>query len=165
MTYYDIYISKDKNKLTFAMHPFLRGISIFFLLSLILMFVFTFKPQDFTENTNFGKFTTIFIPLMVLLGTIYKHSITFDKSKNSIIIKKGLVFLYKKQVYSFDDLELVYKNIYNSSKLDFYKKRVDFGFYVKGKYFQIDRKLSLDKFMKFYSAFEVFWPKKIITND
>lgn len=165
MTYYDIYISKDKNRLTFAMHPFLRGIIIFFLISIVLMFIFTFKPEDFTENTGFGKFTTIFIPSIILLGALYKHSITFDKNNNLIIIKKGLIFLYKKNIYKFDDLELVYKNIYNSSKLDFHKKRADFGFYIKGRYFQIDRKLTLDKFMKFYSAFEAFWPKKIITND
>ena len=165
MTYYDIYISKDKNKLTFAMNPVLRGSILFMLISLILMFIFSFTKNDFIETTNFGKFTTIFIPLMILLGAIYKHSITFDKKENHIIIKKGVIFLYKKEIYDFDDLEMVYKNIYASSKLDFHKKRVDFGFYIKGKYFQIDRKLTLDKFMKFYSAFEVFWPKKIITND
>ncbi|MFN3411793.1 MAG: hypothetical protein ACK4YF_06530, partial [Exilispira sp.] len=99
-------------------------------------------------------------------GTFYQDTIAFYKKDKKIQIKKGLIFLYRKYNYSFDDLDSIFvKKILkrpNYLFLDFNEKYIFmFGFKIKGKYIIIENRLDEPKLIEFIKIFKSFFPRNI----
>lgn len=169
--FFSVSLSKDGEKLSFHMNPALRGVLLFFLLSVLAMFLFSFSPEDFTNAPLPGKINLILLPLLLLGGTLYRYTILFDKSREIIEIQSGLLFWYRTQSYPFSDLTgLVRKRIRISKShsggeeskiLAYSRDRVIFGFIIRGKLIVIDRKGKPAAVNQFYMSFRAFFPQEV----
>ena len=175
MTFFNIKLSKDTNRLSFSMNPILRGLLLFFLFSVIGMFIFTYSINDFLTASIPGKISIIVIPLLVLLAGIYEFSIEFDKKRKKIILKKGTIFLHKSEEYDFSSFTGIHSQKIKTNapktlntnitedgsslfKHKYFEERCSFGFYINGKLILLDRALKLSIVKSYINAFKAFFP-------
>lgn len=164
--FYEIYINLKKEILIFRMKLITRIFSAIFFFSLVLVIIFNLSLNEFYNYYIYQKILFSFILFISFISTFYLDEYKFSKKDSSIIIKKGLVFLYKKYSYSFDDLEgIVIKKILKRPNLiffDFSEKYVyAFGFKIKGSYIIIENRMDEAKYKDFLSSFKAFFPKNI----
>lgn len=164
--FYEIYINLKKETLTFRMKLLTRLLSSIFFISMLLMIIFDLSKEEFREYFLFQKILFFIILFLSFLGTFYQDTIAFYKKDKKIQIKKGLIFLYRKYNYSFDDLDSIFvKKILkrpNYLFLDFNEKYIFmFGFKIKGKYIIIENRLDEPKLIEFIKIFKSFFPRNI----
>ena len=110
--FFEIYINLQKEILKFRMKLINRILSIIFFISFIGMLIFNFSKEEFFEYYLFQKILFFFIFFLSFLGSFYIDEIEFSKKDSRIIFKRGILFLYKKKFYSFNDFQsLVIKKI------------------------------------------------------
>ncbi|MBN2658447.1 MAG: hypothetical protein JXR86_15415 [Spirochaetales bacterium] len=153
------------------MNPALRGILWFFLASLILMFIFSFSGEDFSEAPLPGKINVVLLPLLFFLGSFYKYTLVFDKSSETISVYSGLLFFYRKRDYSFGDLNSVVKRYIKirnprsggdeAKYTAFSRDRIIFGFVIDGKMILIDRNGRPNRMEELYMSFKAFFPYSV----
>ena len=160
-TFFDVFLSKDGKRLSYKMNLFLRITFLFFLLSMVLAYIFSFSFDEFINASLLRKIWMIGFFSLIFYGAFYEFSITFDKSKEKIYIRSGLLFLYKKTVYSRESFKFIRIRKYEIKRLGANKTRVEFGFFIGNKFYIVDKNLSMHKFTQFYGAFSSFWPYDI----
>ena len=133
------------------------------------MFIFTFTAEDFVTATPAGKINTIVLPLLVLVGSIYTNSVTFNKNTGKLLLTKGFFPFVKNTVYPFNNVEAVIFNpigdpTKNNSFLSVSGRKYMFGFKLtNGKYIILERSANEKTATAFYTAFLAFFPNKIAT--
>jgi len=162
-------LSKDNRILSYHMKYSIRVTLAFILLSLAGMFIFSFTLEDFNSASMPGKINIIFLPVLVIIGSLYINTIIINKNIQEITIKKGFAPFVKKEKYNFKDLEAV---IYNpigdpnkdNSFFNFSFRKYMFGFKLKnGSYVILERAANEKTATAFYAAFRAFFPYKIGT--
>jgi hypothetical protein len=155
------------------MNPLLRGILVFILLSLVLTYAINMSWKDFLNASIPGKINTILLPILVFSGAAYRYSLTFDKDTQTCLIEKGLVFLNKKTIYSFNDLTALNYRVYDYNQKEEANQfsrgiprrtRADFGFFFNGKLFQLEKSAPQRGVETLYLAFTAFFPRDLYTQ-
>ncbi len=171
--FFTVSLSKDEQKLTYHMSPVLRGILWFFLISIVLMFLFSFSVADFNNAPLPGKINTFVLPIILLIGSLYKYSLVFNKNTSEIEIYSGVVFFYKTKKFKFEELNNIVKRrikirSFNKGEMEnkitsYRRDRFIFGFVINGKMILIDRNCKPLKTEQFYMSFKSFFP--LIVSD
>lgn len=153
------------------MSPVLRGVLWFFLISVVLMFIFTFSVNDFLEASLPGRINTIVLPLLLLFGSLYKYSLVFNKNTREIELQNGLLFLYRTRRFKFEELhQLVRRHVkirtYSKGRMEnkitsYQKDRFIFGFVINREMILIDRNCKPAKAELFYMSFKTFFPLEV----
>ena len=152
------------------MNPFLRGILLFLLLSVILTFAVAMTGEDFAQASPLGKINTFLVPLLLFLGSSYRYSVSFDRKKEECLIRKGLIFLYREQRFPFDDLTALNYRVYDYCRADGdglmdrglpRRARADFGFFFHGKLVQLERNAPKRGAEALYLTFTAFFPRRL----
>lgn len=164
--FYEIYVNIKKELLIFRMKILTRILSTIFFISLMAMLIFNLSVSEIFEFYFFQIIFLIIIIFLSFLGTFYLDEIRFSKKRNKIIIKKGLLFLFKKYEYSFDDFEAVIfrKTLKMPNPLAFQfseKYFYMFGLKIKDKTLIIENRLTEEKFNEFLNIFKTFFPGQV----
>ncbi|MDC7223690.1 MAG: hypothetical protein PQJ60_08125, partial [Spirochaetales bacterium] len=163
----------DENRLVFTMNPLLRGILVFIFLSLMLTYAINMTGEDFAQASAAGKVSTILMPLLFFLGSSYRYSLSFDKERESCTLRKGLIFLYRTQHFTFDDLTALDYRSYEYHRTEEGERltrgiprrsRADLGFYFNGKLVQLERNAPKKGVEALYLAFTVYFPRTVHHN-
>ncbi len=169
MTFYSARIIR-KDTLSFSMNPFLRGILIFLFLSVLLTFATNMSGEDFSKASLAGKINTFLMPLLLFLGCMYRYSVSFDRKEEICRIRKGLIFLYREQLFSFDDLTALNYRIYDYHRSEEdsmmsrglpRRSRADFGFFFNGKLVQMEKNSPKKGVEALFLTFTTFFPRPL----
>jgi hypothetical protein len=169
MTFYSLR-KPDENRLIIAMNPLLRGILVFIFLSLLFTFVFNMSVEEMTNASTAGKISIIVTPLFFFLGSCYRYSVSFDKTDESCLIRKGVFFLYKTQRFSFSDLTGLNYRIYDYQKSEEgnqfirgipRRSQADFGFFFRGKLLQLEKAAPKKEVDVLYFGFITYFPRTL----
>ncbi|MDC7218326.1 MAG: hypothetical protein PQJ59_00190 [Spirochaetales bacterium] len=167
MTFYAVR-RPDENRLVFSMNPLLRLSLLFMLFSVGLTFLFNFSVKDFALASRAGQISIILTPTLLFLGSFYRCSVSFDKRDESCIVRRGLIFLHKKESFSFDDLTALNYRVYEYHQEGTgrglgipRRSKADFGLYFKGKLFQLEKGASKRGTEALYLGFSTYFPKEL----
>jgi hypothetical protein len=159
MPFFDAALKRGGRELVFSMNPLLRGMIVFALVSVASMLLFNFEPGDFAEAPLLGKLNLIILPLLLLLGSLYKYTIRFDAETKRIRRERGLLFLSFSESWSFSELTSVECTGYATRKIDiFSERRYSFGFSIAGRTLMLEKALSHTKAKQFLALFRSFFP-------
>lgn len=162
--FFTVSLSKDENTLTYGMSPAIRFVFIFFLLSLVMMFLFSFTPEDFNQAPLAGKINTILLPFIMLLGSTYRYTIRMNKKIEKMEILKGFGPFLSRKSFPLQSLtaivkQRVHSGIKKESAGHFLgRERFIFGFFVDGKLILIDRAARKKQLETLFGAFRAFFP-------
>ncbi len=147
----------------------IRFTLLFILFSLAGMFVFSFTMEDYYSASIPGKINTVLFPLLVLAGSLYTNTISFNRDSNKIIINSGIYPFIRRKVYSFSNLEAVIFNPIGDPEKDNTFLRISgrkymFGFKMEsGNYIILERSGNEKTTTAFYRAFMNFFPHSVET--
>ena len=164
--FYSVYLVKDGSRLVWKMNRALRGVFIFLLISVIAMFVFSFDLSEYRFLSPAGKINTILLPFFLLAGVLYEDSVIFDKENRQIILKRGLVFFYRKKIWDADDFKgTVYRKIKTGRIYGSTRSRVLVGFQMTDKFVLMDRNCPENKADIWIKALQTFWPRPFTISE
>ncbi len=156
--FFAVFLSRDGKRLSFGMRPFLRGAVGFALFSVLAMIAFTLTPENLADTPLAGKVNLVVFPVLLALGFLYRYRLLFDAEKEEVCLDRGLVFLYRRKRYRFDEVTGVMARPYATRKLDPAGTRYVFGFYLSGRPVILERSCSPGAFRHFYYSFKSFFP-------
>ena len=162
--FFSVSLSKDEKRLDYRMNPAIRFVFIFFLISLLLMFVFSFTPSDFKNAPLAGKINTFLLPFFVLLGSTYRYTVRFNKELEIIEIIKGFgPFVSRKKLPLKSLTAIVKQRVHSGIKKEsaghfLGRERFIFGFFIDGKLILVDRAARRKQLETLFGAFRAFFP-------
>lgn len=159
--FFTVRLSRNGRYLTYGMRPFLRGTLLFALASVLAMILFSLTAEDLAGMGAAGRVNLVLMPLLLALGSLYQYRLRFDSEGQEVFLDQGLLFLYRRKRWSFDDVTGMLIREYPTRKLDLAGSRCQFGFYLSGKPVILERSLSPGNFQAFYYAFASFFPRSI----
>jgi len=130
-------------------------------------------PGDKSEITIFGEIFFYTMIAISFLGLVYIEQLIFDKNDETITIKRGLFFLYKKKTFGFKDFngitikkipvrgsKILRNNLFSSGDVS-ERVKYYFAFSVGNKYFILDKSMSGKDYIENSTIFKSFWPGEI----
>jgi len=153
------------------MNPLLRAGIIFAFLSVIGMLLFSLTASEYKALPTFGKTNVILIPILFFLGSVYEYRVTFDKSKNRVEIRNGLIFAFHRKTRPLNDVQrLVVRKVRPGAKVGednelsssgWRPGRVFIGFLISGRMIVLDRACSIKRARGWVTAFRAFMPFEV----
>jgi len=163
--FFTVFRKPDGSRLTYGMRPFLRVALLVGLISVVGMFFVSLTPEDIKEAPMIGRINLVVVPVLLLLGVLYQYRLVFDKKNEEIYLDRGLVFLFHRKVFSFDDVNGILIKSFPTRKIDPAGIRFTFGFYLTGKTLLLERGAPPGAFENFYYAFKVFFPRPVNEDE
>ncbi len=159
--FFSVSLSPSGRRLSYGMRPFLRGALLFALASVLAMVAFSLTAEDLAEMGLPGRVNLVAMPLLLALGSLYRYRLRFDADRQEVCLDHGLLFLYRRKRWTFDEVTGLLVREYPTRKLDPAGTRYQFGFYLSGKPVVLERSLSPGNFRAFYGAFASFFPRTV----
>ena len=168
--FFSVSLSRNGLRLSYHMSYLLRGCILFLLVSILLMFLFSFTTEDFRTAGTLGKINIIVLPILLALGSLYRFTVVFDRQEESIEVHKGLLIWFRTERYDFSDLQQLVVQRIHAGRLDpadesrnpFPERvRYIFGFRIAGKTILIERAARKKHMEMYYSAFKAFYPRPV----
>lgn len=159
--FFSVSRSRDGKRLSYGMRPFLRGTLGFSFASILSMILFSLTTEDLTRMPQAGRVNVVLLPVLLALGSLYRYRLLFDAEREEAYLDHGLVFLYRRKRYRFDEVTGLIAQPYRTRRIDPAGIRYVFGFYLSGRPVILEKGCPPGTFRHLYYSFKAFFPHPI----
>ena len=167
--FYSVNLSADGNQLAWKMSPVLRTAIGAALASVAAMLIWSLEPGDFAESAIIGKVNLIAIPILLVFGVCYEHSVVLDRNERWIETRSGLIFWKRRHRWRADQMVgLEYRvvrargrNRREEAGGGDWRTRTSFGFQMQDRLILLDRSVCAQKARLWLQSFRAFWPDPV----